>query len=85
MFQVFYLLQFLNGCIIYYYVTGKLRQIIGKCLLMSLNKWNQREIYSEILMVDFHVTFQNYGLFFETNEKIIQMTLGLFMAHYDPT
>jgi hypothetical protein len=55
---VFYLLQFLNCCIIDYYVTKKLHKIAEKFLMESLNKWNQREIYSEILMVDFHVMCQ---------------------------
>jgi hypothetical protein len=27
-------------------------------MMMPLNKWNQREIYSEILMVYFHITCQ---------------------------
>jgi hypothetical protein len=41
-----------------YYVTGKLCKIAEKFLIMSLTKWNQWEIYSEILEVDFHVICQ---------------------------
>jgi hypothetical protein len=38
--------------------------------MMYLNRWNQREIYSDILMVKFHVVCQNYQLVLKTNEKI---------------
>jgi hypothetical protein len=37
--------------------------------MISLNKWNQREVYLEILMVEFHVICQNYQLILETNGK----------------
>jgi hypothetical protein len=52
--------------------------------MFSLNKWNQREIYSEILIVDFHVMCQitDYTLKFV---RIYLMTLGLFMTYYDQT
>jgi hypothetical protein len=47
--------------------------------MLSLNKWNQREIYSEILMIGFHVMCQimDYPL---KLMKIYSRTLGLFMA-----
>jgi hypothetical protein len=37
--------------------------------VMSLNRWNKQKIYSEILMVEVHVTCQNYRLFLGTNEN----------------
>jgi hypothetical protein len=48
---------------------------------MHLNKWNKQEIYSEILMVDFHVTCQimDYPLKLMENYS---RTLGLFMTHH---
>jgi hypothetical protein len=80
-FPVFDLLQILNGYIIDYFVTGKLHKISGICLMMSLNKWNQREIYSEILIFDFHIKCQimDYPLklmdFFFKDARIIYGTL----------
>jgi hypothetical protein len=44
--------------------------------MMSLNRWNQREIYSKILIVEFRIICQNYRLIVETNEKI-----GIIMTH----
>jgi hypothetical protein len=44
--------------------------------MISLNKWNQQKIYSEILMLEFHVICQNYRLILETNGKF-----GAIMAH----
>jgi hypothetical protein len=77
-----YLLQFPNGCIIDYYVTRKLCKIAEKFLMVSLNKWNQQEIYSEILKVDFHAMckIMNYHL---KLMRIYLKTLGLFMTYYD--
>jgi hypothetical protein len=51
---------------------------------MSLDKWNQREVYSDILIVDFHVMCQimDYPLKLMRNYLKI---LGLFMAYYDQT
>jgi hypothetical protein len=53
-------------------------------MMMSLNRCNQREIYSEILIVDFHVMCRiiDYPL------KLIRIylkMLGLFMVYYDQT
>jgi hypothetical protein len=52
--------------------------------MFSLNKWNQREIYSEILMVDFHVMCQMMDYTLKLM-RIYLKTLGLFMAYYDQT
>jgi hypothetical protein len=46
------------------------------CIMMSLNRWNQRKIYSKILMVEFHVICKKYRLILETNGKF-----GTVMAH----
>jgi hypothetical protein len=54
------------------------------CIMFSLNKWNQREIYSEILMVDFHVMCQMMDYTLKLM-RIYLKTLGLFMAYYDQT
>jgi hypothetical protein len=58
--------------------------ILENCQIFFLNKWNQQEIYSEILMVDFHVICQimNYPL---KLMRIFLKTLRLFMAYYDQT
>jgi hypothetical protein len=37
--------------------------------MISLNKWNQWEIYLDILMVKFHIICQNYRLILETDGK----------------
>jgi hypothetical protein len=50
--------------------------------MFSLNKWNQWEVYSEILMFDFHVMCQIMDYLFKLM-KICSRTLGLFMAHHD--
>jgi hypothetical protein len=52
--------------------------------MLPLNKWNQREIYSEILMVYFHVMCQtiNYSM---KLMGICSKTLELLMAYYDQT
>jgi hypothetical protein len=52
--------------------------------MLSLNKWNQQKIYSEILMVDFHVMRQimDYPL---KLMRIFFKTPRLFMAYYDQT
>jgi hypothetical protein len=52
--------------------------------MFSLNKWNQREIYSEILMVDFHVMYQIMDYPLKLMEICLK-TLGLFMTRYDET
>jgi D-lyxose ketol-isomerase len=49
--------------------------------MFSLNKWNQREVYSGILMIDFHVTWQIMDYPLKLME-IYSRTLGLFMAHH---
>jgi hypothetical protein len=46
------------------------------------NKWNQRKVYSEILMIDFHVMCQIMDYLLKLM-KICSRTLGLFMAHHD--
>jgi hypothetical protein len=50
--------------------------------MMSLNKWNQQEIYSEILKVDFHAMCKvmDYPL---NLMRIYLKTLGLFITYYD--
>jgi hypothetical protein len=50
--------------------------------MMSLNRWNQREIYSEILMIDFHVIYQIMDYPLKLMEICLK-TLGLFIARYD--
>jgi D-lyxose ketol-isomerase len=49
--------------------------------MFSLNKWNQREICSEILMIDFHVTWKIMD-YPSKLMKIYSTTLGLFMARH---
>jgi hypothetical protein len=83
-FPVFYLLQILNGFIIDYFVTGKLHKIVGNCLMMYLNKWNQREIYSEILIVHFHIMCQIMDYPLKLMEICLK-TIGLFMTRDDKT
>jgi hypothetical protein len=51
---------------------------------MSLNRWNQQEIYSEILMVDFHVMCQIIDYLLKLM-GICLKALGLFMTYYDQT
>jgi hypothetical protein len=50
-------------------------------MMLSLDKWNQREIYSYIITVDFHDKCQimDYPL---KLMRIYLKTLGLFMAYY---
>jgi hypothetical protein len=52
--------------------------------MISLSRWNQREIYSEISIGYFHVMCQimDYPL---KLMKICLKTLGLFMTYYDET
>jgi hypothetical protein len=59
-------------------------KLIESWIMMSMNKWNQRENYSDILMVDFHVMSQIIDYPLKLME-IFLMTLGLFMARYDET
>jgi hypothetical protein len=47
--------------------------------MISLNKSNQREIYLEMLMIDFHVVCQIMD-YASKLMKIYSMTLALFMA-----
>jgi hypothetical protein len=58
--------------------------ILENCLIFSLNKLNQRKIYLEILMVDFHAMCQimDYPL---KLMRIYLKTLGLFMVYCDKT
>jgi hypothetical protein len=49
--------------------------------MFSLNKWNQREICSEILMIDFHDTWQIADYPSKLME-IYSRTLELFMTHH---
>jgi hypothetical protein len=53
-------------------------------MMICLNKWNKREIYLKILMIDFHVMCQimDYPL---KLMGICLKTLGLFMTYYDQT
>jgi hypothetical protein len=59
-------------------------KLIESWIMMSMNKWNQWENYSDILMVDFHVMSQIIDYPLKLME-IFLMTLGLFMARYDET
>jgi hypothetical protein len=51
-------------------------------MMYLLNKWNQWEIYSNIVMVDFHVMCQIMDYPLKLMEICLR-TLGLFMARYD--
>jgi hypothetical protein len=47
--------------------------------MISLNKWNQQEVYSEILKIDFHDMWK----IMDYPSKLMEIylrTLGLFMA-----
>jgi hypothetical protein len=52
--------------------------------MISLNKWNQREIYPKILMIDFDVMCQIMDYPLKLTGFCLK-TLGLFMAYYDQT
>jgi hypothetical protein len=47
--------------------------------MISLNKWNQREVYSKNLKIDFHVTWQIIDYPLKLME-ICSRILGLFMT-----
>jgi hypothetical protein len=49
--------------------------------MFYLNKWNQRKVYSEISMIDFHVMCQIMD-YPSKLMKIYSRTLALFMAHH---
>jgi hypothetical protein len=57
--------------------------------MMYLNKWNQREIYSEILLIGFHVTCQimNYPSKLMEIYIIPDLLVSIFhdFFHYDIT
>jgi hypothetical protein len=57
--------------------------------MMYLNKWNQREIYSEILLIGFHVTCQimNHPLKLMEIYIIPDLLVSIFhdFFHYDIT
>jgi hypothetical protein len=52
--------------------------------MFSLNKWNQREVHLEILMVYFCIACQFLGYPLKLMRNYLK-TLGLFMAYYDQT